>query len=368
MINVKELAKTLQNKLNSELGFNFYITTDTADLKLPKREDNEIIEYINGVLAPISSELTNLVASNDKTLLYATQTCNLRLIVPIQNEEFDTFVLSDGTVTETPPEDSNLIVNYIQGYRTKLDNVRSVLTDIFQGVSVEDMEDEDGEIYSVTTVYSLQEGRERAQVPMIGDSYSFYITIYYSFIQNGISTKNMTFTLDGVRIPYQNVTVFRTPSMDGNIYANTVDGSVKSISSQVSFSVSFELPAFKEERTTENVIDYIINGEMNQAHILTFAINGKSKDYLVTFGENRLMGETIKNVGQNITLVECPDEYDLISFNNNYYIYEATEDEYYYEVSDNAQAWKFGDSTIKAIGDKIVTTERLSIIKGLERI
>ena len=371
MIELNELVKSLQNKLNATVGFNFYITADTADLKLPKMEDNEVVEYINGVLQGLSSEVTNLVAGNDKNLLYATQTCNLRLIVPIQNEEFDTFILKDGSVIDYLTDEiiyKDDIAEYVQGYRTKLENVRSVLSGVFQGVSVEDMKDKDGNIYSVTTVYALEEGQERAQIPMIGDSYSFYVTIYYSFIQNGISTKWTTFKLDGAIIPYQSVTVFRAPTMDGNVYANTKDGTIKNIASQSAFSITFELPAFKEDRTTENIIDYILNGEINQAHLLTFTINGKSKTYLVTYGENRIMGETIKNVGQSLTLVECPDEYSLISFNNNYHIYESTYSDYSYTVSKNAQSYTFMKSAEKEEGDIIVSTEELADIIGLEKL
>lgn len=371
MIELNELVKSLQNKLNATAGFNFYITADTADLKLPKMEDNEVIEYINGVLQGLSSEVTNLVAGNDKSLLYATQTCNLRLIVPIQNEEFDTFILKDGSVIDYPTDEiinKDDIAEYVQGYRTKLENVRSVLSGVFQGVSVEDMHDKDGNVYSVTTVYALEEGQERAQLPMIGDSYSFYVTIYYSFIQNGISTKWTTFKLDGAIIPYQNVTVFRAPTMDGNVYANTKDGVIRNIASQSGFSMSFELPAFKEDRTTENIIDYILNGELNQAHLLTFAINGKTKTYLVTYGENRLMGETIKNVGQSLTLVECPDVYDLISFSNNYHIYESTSKDYAYTVPDNAQFYAFMNFTEKSVGDILVATMELDNVSGLEKL
>lgn len=366
MIELTTLAKSVQNALNDKKGFNFYISTDTADLKLPEREGNEVIEYINGIMQSVGSEITNLMAGSEKSLIYATQTCSLRLVVPLQNEEFDTFILKDGSVIYEAPENADDIAKYIQGYQTKLENVRAVLTSVFQGVTVSDMTDSAGKNFSVTTAYSLEQGGQRAQLPNIGDSYSFYVSIYYSFIENGISTKNMTFKLDGAIIPYQTVTVFRTPTMDGNVYANTKDGATKNITLQTSFSASFELPSFKDDTTTSNIINFIMNGKINQAHILTFNYNGITKDYLVTYGENKVMGETIKNVGQTLTLVECPDIYELLSFSPSYSIYAVTNVNYTYTPKDNAQTWRFWNGVSASFYDKIVSTAPLKEFTGLK--
>ena len=361
MIGIEILAAQIQQKLNRVQGLNFYIATETGDLKLPEFIDNQEIEYINGVMQSISSEITNLTAGVGKSLIYATQTCSLRLIVPIPNEEYDTFILKDGSVTSEPPQNVEDIVEYIQGYQTKLNAVRNRLQSIFQGITVEDMQDDDGKTFSVTTAYSLSEGRMREQAPMIGDSFSFYVTIYYSFVENGINSRDLTFMLDGVLLPSQLLTVFRTPTMDGNVYSNTKDGAVKNIASQSSFSATINMPSFDKDRATNYIIEYVMRGKLNQAHLLTFSINGIEESYIVTYGENRLMSEPIKNVGEYITLVECPNDYELIYFSKDYFIYQPTASNYSITPSSGAQTYVFSEGSADGFYNETTSFESSAI-------
>ncbi len=315
MIELKTLAKKLQDKLNGILsGFNFHIVTDTGELRLPEREGNDVRQFVNGLLTSNGSEVTNLVTGDKNNLIYATQSCTFRVILQLEDEEEDIYIKDlKGNIVDT-----------IYGYKSKIASLRSTLNSAFQGVYNENIE-ENGRTYSVTTVYNLVESGQREMVEHLGDSFIFYTYIYYSFIENGVNTRDMTFKLDGATIPYQSITVFRTPIMDGNVYANGKNGSTRNISSQSTLSLSFELPAVKG-KTLDAIINYILDGDLNQAHLLKATINGVERDYLVAYGENKLMGETIKNVGMSLSLVECPDEYELIHFNSSYSIYQAKED------------------------------------------
>ena len=371
MIELKTLAKKLQDKLNGILsGFNFHIVTDTGELRLPEREGNDVRQFVNGLLTSNGSEVTNLVTGNgeENKLIYATQSCTFRVILQLEDEEEDIYIKDlKGNIVDT-----------IYGYKSKIASLRSTLNSAFQGVYNENIE-ENGRTYSVTTVYNLVESGQREMVEHLGDSFIFYTYIYYSFIENGVNTRDMTFKLDGATIPYQSITVFRTPIMDGNVYANGKNGSTRNISSQSTLSISFELPAVKG-KTLDAIINYILDGDLNQAHLLKATINGVERDYLVAYGENKLMGETIKNVGMSLSLVECPDIYELLHFNSNYYVYEVKEQLSSAEVVflGDAQIYQFGDNagfvpTIEMeediaymahitanVGDKIVSTHPIA--------
>ncbi len=314
MINLIDLAKGLQNELNEKAKgmYEFYVVTDTAKFKRPTRNKNDIKEYVNCLLTMNGSDVTTLQTGT----LISTATCTLRLIMRLTGYEDDIF--------STPDENGKSeLITY--GDKTRVELMRQYLDAIFQKNTYKQMDDsEDASIkYVVSAVYDFAQSGIRGQVEKIGDSYSFSTTIYYSFVQDGINTRASTFNLDGVLIPFQSVTVFRTPTMDGNVYANTKDGATKNLSSQSVFSISFELPALNDN-TTANMLDYLFDGELNKAHFLKLDINGKTKNYLVTYGENKLIGETIMNIGQTLSLVECPEDYDLIYFADNYFIYEAS--------------------------------------------
>jgi hypothetical protein len=116
------------------------------------------------------------------------------------------------------------------------------------------------------------------------------------------------------------------------------------------------------------------------AHFLRFNLNGTEENYLVTFGETSIVGETIKNANTRISLVETPDDYELISFPSHYKIYKAKSDIDKLEIGDK-QVFCFGSETfairqdngliganIKS-GDYLVSTgelthDNITIIKG----
>jgi hypothetical protein len=262
-------------------------------------------------------------------------------------------------------EGEEQLVSY--GDKSRIMIMRHYLDSVFQGNVIENMTDDDGKDYVVSSVYEFAQSGTRAQVDIIGDSYTFQTTIYYSFVQNGINTRSAIFYLDGAIIPYQSMTMYRTPTMDGNVYANTTNGATKNLVSQSTFSVAFELPALKDD-TTNKMLEYLLNGDLNQAHLLRVNINGTIKDYLVTLGELRLIGEIVKNLGQSVTFMEAPDDYDLISFGNYLNVYYAHNNVKISGLSlpESAQVAVFGDngymrtSGYILLGDYIVSTVEIN--------
>ena len=318
MIELSTLAKELQDSLNNlGLGYTFKIFSDTGKFQKSIREDNAVTEYINGELRSLSSDLTTL----DDGSILATQNCKLDLIFMLEdeeeNEQEEFFEISQENGEISTKQGETIIGNI-----TKVNTIHKALNNYFQSnsVSQNSVSDGNGKVFIVTKIYQLAESGQRSQVEILGNSFTFSVYIYYMFVQNGINTKNQTFELDGLTIPLQSITIYRTPVMDGNVYADTKNGSAKNIASMSQFSVSIELPALTKE-FTDTVLESLYDGELNVPHILRV----NSNYYLVSFGENRLIGETIKNMGQSITFVECPDEYDLLNFptynNKTYRLY-----------------------------------------------
>lgn len=313
MIALNKLAERIQTKLNqNQEMYDFYIVSDTAKFKRPSRDKNTITEYVNCLLTANSSDVSTL--SNN--YLFSTLTCTLNIIMRLKGYDDDVY-----TQDETPQ-----LITY--GDKSRVAIMRQYLDNVFQGNEVYSESDNDGKNYIVSVVYEFAQSGTRAQVEKIGDSYTFMATIFYSFVQNGMNTKDVVFNLDGVVIPYQSITMYRTPTMDGNVYANTTDGATKNLMSQTTWSVAFELPALSNDKTTQNLLNYLFKGDMNQVHLLKMQVGTETIEKLVMYSEHKVMGEIVKNVGQSITFVEAPNEYDLISFGEYLYVYacvEATE-------------------------------------------
>jgi hypothetical protein len=349
MISLSTLAKRIEDSLNEQgrtTGFKFKIATETGEFKTSVREKNDVYTYVNGLITAGPSNVTDLTSTGGAGLLYATQTCYLRLVVGLEDTE------EDYTFGET-----------ISGYQSRLDSLRNTLNSVFEHNDYDVIEDGDTN-YAVTTIYSFEQTGTREQLPGLGDCMSFNADIYFMFVENGINSRDINCVIDGVKIPFQSIITFRVPTMEGNVYANTKDGSTKNLVSQTTFSVTIELPAIKDE-TTESIINYLLKGNTD-THLLTYEENGIKKDALVMFGEVKASGETIKNIGQTITLMESSDDYDLISFSNKLYIYRAimniTSADVLHDYLPKNQCWKFGaetelvdDNTSIYVGDYIVT-------------
>lgn len=352
MIKLSILARKIEEKLDvagRAYGCKFKIATETGDFEKSIKNINEVTEYINGIIEAGNSSVTNLISGdNSPGILYATQTCYLKFVVKLEDEEQDTQYGDD----------------IFYGNKHKLESIRNVLNNVFEQNSLEVIDD-GSKSYAVTTVFSLEQTGERAQLPIVGDCMTFTAEAYFMFVENGINTRNFTFLLDGIIIPYQTVTSYRTPTMDGNVYSNTIDGATKNLVSQTTLSISFELPALTDE-ITEKMIAYILESNAN-SHILTVKINNREKTYLVQFGEVKNIGETIKNVGQTLSLMESPDIYDLISFDSNLYIYEVIK-----ELDDvnSLQYWVFDNENKEKIqvGAKIVSASRIDDAEHLATI
>ena len=233
--------------------------------------------------------------------------------------------------------------------------------------------DEQGNVlktYSVTTVYQFVETGNREQNPLLGNSFSYTLNIYYSFIENGLNTRSMVFYLDGVPIPYQSNTLERNSIMDANVYADTQDGTAESVATQSTLNISFELPAIANNTVTNTILSYVLDGELNQAHILKLALNGEDRYYLVAISGSRLSGETIKNIGQSLTFVPVRKNYNLLKFSKNLWIYSADSNNYSYFIGD--KVFVFGKTKgfvvfpeVRDYGDKIVSAKGLFGTIGL---
>lgn len=334
--NLQEQLQAISNQL--QYKYNFNIATDTGERKKPIREGNEVTCFTNGVLSLVSSDISNLT---DGTL-FATQTCSLSIEVSLPDTIEDVYYNGEFVAP---------------GKETVIKQTRQILETLAQNNTYSEMQSEAGENYIVSTVYRFAQSGIREILPGEGDAFTYTMYIYYSFVENGVNTRNVTFTLDGIVFPYQANTQNRSLTYDNNVYANTTDGAVCNMPVQSNWSATFELPAVKGG-VFETMLDFILNAPLNRIHALELTINGVRRLFFVTIGEGTMNGETIKNVGLKVTFFNAVPNYYLVGLPDTIKVYETSEAGSTYKVIDLGASggwWLFVDKTTGVMNTQSAT-------------
>lgn len=313
MISLVDLTKNLENALNNNtMGLTIKLFNDTGKFKKAIRKYNTVIDYVNGIVANTQSELTK---TNDG-LIVGTMTNRIELLFKCKDNEEDESINVE-TVNGIDKE-------IIEGNERYIENIRTWLDAFCQEQSFTVLTDVENNTFDVSITYSLAVGGVRSQTPHLGDSISFVIYAYYTFVQNGENSINNKFFLDGNQIPYIVCTVRRVPTVEMDVYANTEDGSAKATVGNTVWGASLNCPSFVSA-FSNTLKNYLLNGERNVAHILEHVSDNISKIYLVFLGEGSSTYQGVMNAGKDISFTEAVADYELVSFPDSYYIYQVND-------------------------------------------
>lgn len=353
MITLKQLTDELSSALNAQgnPGVTFVLHNDTGEYTKAVRDYNDVKDVINGIVTLTSSEVEN---TNDG-LTIASLTTRTELLVPCRDTEEDIkqiILNSDGTYGEETARTGN--VAFLAAVRDWIDefcakNGRATLYDA------------DGNSFDTSWVYSLVTSGVRQMDSFAGDYFTFVIYADYNLIQGGVNSRSIVLTLDGEQISYSTTTPRRVPTQESNVYAGG-KAIGKSLTSDTVSGLSVILPA-TGRKTTKKVFDYLFKGDRNRAHFLNISTPHGNYDYLVQFGQTDGTASGVLNVGLTTSFVECPDDYALLSFPEEFFIYEATAGSASTLLFDGSNTlYNFGENKGFASGENSITN--YSIVKG----
>lgn len=362
MITLKQLTDELSSALNAQgnPGVTFVLHNDTGEYTKSVRDYNDVKDVINGIVTLTSSEVEN---TNDG-LTIASLTTRTELLVPCRDTEEDIkqiILNSDGTYGEETARTGN--VAFLAAVRDWIDefcakNGRATLYDT------------EGNSFDTSWVYSLVTSGVRQMDSFAGDYFTFVIYADYNLIQGGVNSRSIVLTLDGEKISYSSITPRRVPTQESNVYASG-KAIGKSLTSDTVFGLSVILPA-TGKNTTGKVFDYIFNGDRNEAHFLAVTTPHGDKDYLVQFGQTDATASGVLNVGLTISFVECVPDYELLTFPDTFFIYEATAGSTSTLMFDGSNTiYRFGEDNDFASGVNSIanyTIAKGDIIVSLKRI
>lgn len=327
MISLKEITQDIENGLNGVTSgqpeeydtLYFKLFSDTGRFRRAKKKVNAVTDPVNGVVSLVSSQTT----PNADGSLIAMLTCRVELVARLKDEEEDVMQAAEVKADNGETVVKEQLVE--EGNATYVQHIRNAISSFTQSQGFKNVQDSDGQTYTVSVSYNFAETGTRAQRDRTGDSMTFVFYAYYNVIQNGQNSRSYVFRLDGQIIPYQQCTVSRTNISDADVYSG--DASAKVTSSGSVFSVTLAVPVFKSTLNLAIVNEFILGGvfvdaKPNVAHILEVfygaGVENKplKKSFIVTISEASNTMQGVLNVGGQITLSEIVDDFEIVTFAN----------------------------------------------------
>lgn len=275
MIELSELVQQTQTALNANTnGVVFQIFGDTDNFLKSVRSGNTVTNYINGLMQVMESNI-----APTQELVVATQTARLEFVFPIDDAD-----------------DLSPIQDQIEIYR-------AIVSSVYQKPFTQAMTDSSGKQFSVCVYGAPATTGERLQRPIIGDSMSLVVYLYYSFIENGINSLDCPVYLDGVQVPYSSLSVSRVPTMEGNPYSDDT-GAAKNRIVATALSVTMTVPATSTGQTSASAVGFLLNGTV-AVHTFQINIGNSNQTFNVYFGQIDMNAEGVRNAGFTINLIEA---------------------------------------------------------------
>lgn len=271
MIALTTLATAIQDGLNANsVGLTYKIFTDAHEYEEALITRTEKKNITNGLLTIGTSTVFPT-----QGILVATQGATLEICVKLPN----------------PATDEQIITAH-----------RAVLNAYFENYNVQEIK-ENGKSYTVAATYGLADTGDVAQRPKISTSIVFAVNINYGYVENGLNSDAMKFTLNGYAIPYTQATINKNPTAEANTSSNN-DGRSTTRNTGYIHSFDFEMPLLTDSPLSALLLSEITGNFLNYPNELKVDINGNETTYDVIFGASSLSVQGISNGTVKFSLVE----------------------------------------------------------------
>ena len=257
-------ADALRENIAALLGANLY--TDIGEFNAAYCERGNRLEFpICGIYRP-----GNMVLTPIKGLVLASMTADVELV----GEEYSVAEL-----------------------RQKIDGLAQT-----QSGQTFTIEDDGGKTYMVTVLYSsAYVGVKRDAPDNTGDVYPVRMTISYTIIQNGVSSNDVKFLIDGQEVYFTQWSVTRQRVTD--IFCDSEDSVMRGLVVQGGRSLDFVSPILSNA-LGKAFLEATLGNINNDAHAVFVEIDGEIFGFIGIWGNTSLTAQPQQNVGTNVSLVE----------------------------------------------------------------
>ena len=279
MINLDVLKTIIENGLNQvpNSNFVFNLFSETGDYKAPERDRNSVKQYINGILSVSSSEVIPTNGINVSTLV-----TKIEFIVPVNDEYTDSAPI---LFTEV----RNVIAAYFE--KTNVVNLNDDNTDYVVGMYAE---------LPTTGEVNIRNG--------IGESINYTVTVYFSFVENGESSMDYEFYLNGTKIPYTSANISRINSSESGVYntstSQDINYIVKNIPVSSAFSVTMSIPSLSNNQAVNLIKNALFKGQIEPLTLKVKENETTYYEYDVLISNNSMALQGVQNAGLQVTFIE----------------------------------------------------------------
>lgn len=286
MIPIEILLNGLNSALNSLLGESdrqFAIIPDGGEYEGYKREYNDITGYIEGVASVTDSAITPLSG-----IEVVTQTLSVAVAVKLD--------LQKGV----KDEDIFLPV------RTAISEFASKT---YKEAYTEEYTDDEGhkkeKTYSVAYSATQPYAGDIAIRPEIGRSIVYSFSVFYSFVQNGVNSKDIVLTFEGEVVPTEELTIVRVPINDGGAFSGT-GGAARNMTTQTALELNFSTPALTNSKISTELNAFLLLGTVKGYTVtVSTPYTDTATTYLMSFGQSNITARGTENCGFSTSLIEC---------------------------------------------------------------
>ena len=304
MITLKQFAKYFQDGLNvllPQYGLNNaeFVIFDDAGKYLKAVRSGNIVNYkINGLLSVSTS-------ANDANNVISMGVNGLIL----------TFLLPLWTPRTTPQQTSEDLQPTEDNRYVFAETIRGVIDTYFQKSGVTTLVDKNNTLYSVSYKAGTAATGSAQIRPGIGNSIEYSTYIEVTFAEGGVSSKEISITIDGSLQPFQSVRFGRSPVFERNVFSYETRSTC--FSSSTVFAVDIDLPLVGNTHAQE----YLAEGELNTIHFVNIDFGKYEKKYIMTFGNIQETAKGTAIAGINLSLMEIPENPALFNVPSNFSAY-----------------------------------------------
>lgn len=276
---IETLKREYIDKALDATGLPFRIFTDTGDFQKAVRQFNAVEEYINGIFTLTESSMEY---AGDQQIVSITT--SLQFLIRLDDDA-----------------DEN-------GEFPSVAEFREALRSAFAQIPPKFNVTEDGKTYTVVGMYQLPSSGVRMQRNSTGDSFTFSMSVYFTYLSNSINASDVKITIDGEAVNFLAVGFSRRPSIAANLFSESANGESAAYAENAGFVIDLTLPAFVS-RMGGIVADYILGiTDVNEPHSVTVTFGDKSIERDMIFGESGAQGQGLENIRYTISLIPYASE------------------------------------------------------------
>lgn len=303
MIQLTKIAQYFENGLN-ELYANpeirFHIWASSGEKDPPVRSGNSVLHFITGNLRVSSS-------SNDANILaMGMNGLTLDFSVPLKRPR---------TNANQSGKELQRVDN---GQYPFFHEISEVIDEYFQIAQCFSLKDDDQKEYSMSCQAGVNIPGPSELSSVLGNSatVSVFITLY--FIQGGTISRDITFSFDGERVPFQVSRIGRSNESMRDVYAGNLVS--KSLSSSSAFSIDVDFPS-NSDAASKQAVEFLLKGAPNTAHFVGVKWDNVSEDlFLMTFENVLGNAQGVSVAGLSVALTEVTEDVSALNFPESFSI------------------------------------------------